>query len=51
MKIYEKPYFMINEDWYYYDEEELCYKLTEKAPDKVKESYEEFYKQLNRGKK
>lgn len=37
------PYFITNEDWYYYDEEEEMYKLTDKATEKAKQSYYEFY--------
>ena len=43
----EQPYFMENKDWYYFDEEEFCYKLTDKATPKAKESYKEFYENLN----
>lgn len=39
-----EPYFMKNKDWYFFDEENFCYKLTDKAPKEAKESYEEFYK-------
>ena len=46
MKIPE-PYFMSNEGWYFFDEDEWCYKLTEKAPEKAIKSYEEFYEKLN----
>lgn len=38
-----KPYFMENEEWYYYDEQEEIFKLTDKAPEKAKESYRQFY--------
>lgn len=38
-----KPYFMENEKWYYFDEDDFCYKLTDDAPEKAKESYKEFY--------
>ena len=38
-----KPYFMENKEWYYFDEENFCYKLTDKAPKKAIESYKEFY--------
>ena len=41
------PYFMENEEWYEYDWKNKKYILTNKAPEKAKESYEEFYKQLN----
>ena len=43
----EKPFFMNNTEWYYFDEKEFKYKLTDKATDKAKKSYEEFYKLLN----
>ena len=46
MKIPE-PYFMTNEEWFFFDEDEWCYKLTEKAPEKAIESYEEFYEKLD----
>ena len=38
-----EPYFMQDPSWYYLDEEELRYKLTEAAPPKAVKSYEEFY--------
>lgn len=43
----EEPYFLTNEEWYYYDEKEGCYKLTDKATAEAKKSYEEFYKELD----
>lgn len=46
MRIEEIPYFMTNEEWYYHDEEEWKYKLTDKAPQKAIDSYNEYYKQL-----
>ena len=39
----EVPYFFRDEDWYYYDEEEEIYKLTDKAPVLAMVSYEEYY--------
>lgn len=44
----KKPYFMTNKDWYYHDEKEFKYKLTEKATEKAKESYKEFYKTMKK---
>lgn len=41
--IQDVPYFMANEDWWFYDWEEMKYKLTDKAPKKAIESYKEFY--------
>ena len=37
------PYFMKNQEWYYFDEENFCYKLTDKAPPDAVKSYNEFY--------
>lgn len=39
----EQPYFLTNEKWYYFDEEEWGYKLTDEAPDEAIASYKEFY--------
>lgn len=39
----KQPYFLTNEDWYYFDEDEFRYKLTDKAPEKAVESYKQFY--------
>ena len=43
----DKPYFMTNKEWFYFDEKEWCYKLTENAPEEAKASYKEFYDLLN----
>lgn len=42
----DRPYFMTNKEWFYHDEKEEKYKLTDKAPKKAIESYTEFYKIL-----
>lgn len=39
------PYFMQNDDWYYFDGEK--YVLTNNAPEKAKISLVDFYKQEN----
>ena len=39
-----KPYFMENEEWYYFDEKDFKYKLTDKATKKAIESYNEWYR-------
>lgn len=44
----DMPYFMENKEWYKFDFEKRMYVLTDKAPKKAKESYEEYYKQLKR---
>lgn len=40
-----QPYFLTNKEWYYFDEEEFMYKLTDKATPEAKKSYEEFYRE------
>lgn len=47
MKDVRMPYFMENDDWFYYDEESEIFKLTDKAPEKAIESYKEFYESEN----
>lgn len=42
----EKPYFLKIKDWYYFDERSWMYRLTEKAPKKAIQSYNEFYKEI-----
>lgn len=42
MKI-EKPYFLKKPEWYYYDTQEYRYKLTDKATEEAKKSYEDYY--------
>lgn len=42
----DMPYFMENEKWFYFDTSEKNYKLTDKAPKKARESYEEFYSEV-----
>lgn len=42
-----EPYFMTNQEWFYFDEEEFKYKLTDKATPKAIQSYEEFYRELD----
>ena len=42
------PYFMKNKKWYYEDNEnEPHFRLTDKAPPKAVESYEEFYAEIH----
>ena len=40
----DMPYFMSNKDWYTFDFEKRLFVLTEKAPEKAKESYAEYLK-------
>ena len=46
----ERPYFMENKEWYWLDEkanDDFSYKLTDKATERAKKSYIEFYTTLN----
>lgn len=45
MKIPE-PFFIKNEEWFVFNEEECRYDLTDKAPKDAVESYNEFYEKL-----
>ena len=47
MLMAKEPYFMKNKNWYYYDIKTGKYKLTDKAPQKAIDSYNEFYKKIN----
>lgn len=51
MNILDSPYFMNNKEWYYWDEKEWKYKLTDKAPKEAIESYKIFYKEINENNK
>ena len=42
-----KPYFMINKEWYHFNEKKWCYEITDKAPEKAIKSHKEFYDLLN----
>lgn len=41
-----EPYWHKNKEWYYYDAKERKFKLTDKAPEKAIQSYNQFYKEL-----
>ncbi len=45
----QPPYFMLNKEWFFFDEAEFCYKLTDKAPEDAKTSYREFYDLVSAG--
>ena len=47
MPVQEKPYFLENEEWYTFNEEEWKYELTDKAPQEVIDSYNDFYNYWN----
>lgn len=51
MNILDSPYFMNNKEWYYWDEKEWKYKLTDKAPKEAIKSYKIFYKEINENNK
>ena len=40
----DMPYFMTDKNWYKFDFKKRMWVLTDKAPDKAKESYEEYIK-------
>ena len=42
----ERPYFMENKEWYWSKPGKTGYMLTDKAPEKAKQSYKEFYEEL-----
>ena len=42
----DRPYFMENKEWYTYDVKKRCYVLTDKAPDKARKSYDEYFEEL-----
>lgn len=42
------PYFLENEEWYYHDKKKNRYVLTDKAPEKAKQSYNEYYGKYDR---
>lgn len=44
----EMPYFITNKEWYYYDEKDEIFKLTDKAPKDAIESYKIFYEELQK---
>ena len=46
MNIVNKPYFMNNKEWYYWEYKEWKYKLTDKASEKAVKSYNQFYKNV-----
>jgi hypothetical protein len=43
----DKPYFMLSDLWYDYDDELGIYILTDDAPQEAIDSYNEFYQVLN----
>ena len=49
LMIVPEPYFMKNKDWYYFDEDEFVYKLTDKATEEAKKSYAEYYREVYEG--
>lgn len=40
----DMPYFMNNKKWYKFNFDKRIFILTEEAPEKAKESYEEYMK-------
>ena len=48
IQLANEPYFMKNEEWYYYDEIKGICKLTDKALPETVKSYEAFYELLDK---
>ena len=42
-----EPFFLKNKDWYTYDYDKCRYVIKDTAPEKVKENYKRFYKELD----
>lgn len=42
----DMPYFMKNDEWYYFDYKKKKYMLTDKATEKAKISYKEYMKEI-----
>ena len=40
----DRPYFMQNKEWYRFDFKSRRYVLTDKAPEKAKQSLKDFYR-------
>lgn len=47
MSYSNRPFFMTNKEWYYFDDDEGIIKLTDKAPPEAVASYNEFYKETD----
>lgn len=47
MVVEKEPLFMSNPNWFYFDEDEWCYKLTDDAPPEAVQSYKDFYRLLD----
>jgi hypothetical protein len=45
----DMPYFMENEEWFYFDPKKQRFVLTENATEKARKSYREYYEELERG--
>lgn len=43
----DMPYFMSNKKWFEFDFAKRIYVLTEEAPEKAKESYDEYLKHID----
>ncbi len=41
------PYFMENAEWYEFDFTQRKYILTDKAPQNARDSYNQYYQELN----
>lgn len=46
----DRPYFMENEKWYYFDFNKKSFVLTKDAPKEAEKSYKEYVRLLNQNK-
>lgn len=46
--VLDQPYFMTNDQWYWFNPDSKKYELTESAPQKAKESYKHYYDELQK---
>lgn len=44
-EMFEAILFLQNDEWYYFDEKERIFKLTDKAPSNIVEYYNDFYRE------
>lgn len=47
MILIDKPYFMKNKSWYYFNYKNDKFELTQKAPKEAIKSYKDFYLIMN----
>lgn len=43
----DMPLFMENDEWYYFNADKGIYELKSNVPERVKNSYDAYYKDIN----